>query len=87
MIAPVNHAGDAEGCTWNADNTVATPTGWKDAYKQMVEGGWTALSSDPKYGGQGMPAVVSYSFGQMTAAASAAISMYPGLSHGVYSAL
>ena len=87
VIAPVNKAGDQEGCKWNPDNTVVTPTGWKDAYKQMVAGGWTALSSDPKYGGQGMPAVVSYAFGQMTAAASAAFSMYPGLSHGVYSAL
>ena len=87
VIAPVNHAGDAEGCKWNPDNTVVTPTGWKDAYKQMVAGGWTALSSDPKYGGQGMPAVVSSAVGQMTAGASAAFSMYPGLSHGVYSAL
>ncbi|HWE47503.1 MAG TPA: acyl-CoA dehydrogenase C-terminal domain-containing protein [Caulobacteraceae bacterium] len=87
VIAPVNKAGDQEGCKWNPDNTVVTPTGWKDAYKQMAEGGWTALSGDPKYGGQGMPAVVSSAFGQMTAAASAAFSMYPGLSHGVYSAL
>ncbi|HEY3813432.1 MAG TPA: acyl-CoA dehydrogenase C-terminal domain-containing protein [Caulobacteraceae bacterium] len=87
VIAPVNKAGDQEGCKWNPDNTVVTPTGWKDAYKQMVEGGWTALGSDPKYGGQGMPAVVSSSYGQMTAAASAAFSMYPGLTHGVYSAL
>ena len=87
VIAPVNKAGDQEGCKWNPDNTVVTPTGWKDAYKQMVDGGWTALSSDPAYGGQGMPAVVSSAFGQFTAAASAAFSMYPGLSHGVYSAL
>jgi hypothetical protein len=87
VIAPVNKAGDQEGCKWNPDNTVVTPTGWKDAYKQMVAAGWPALSSDPKYGGQGMPAVVSMAFGQMTAAASAAFSMYPGLTHGVYSAL
>jgi alkylation response protein AidB-like acyl-CoA dehydrogenase len=87
VIAPVNRAGDQEGCKWNPDNTVVTPTGWKDAYKQMVEAGWTALSSDPAYGGQGMPTVVSMAFGQMTAAASAAFSMYPGLTHGVYSAL
>jgi alkylation response protein AidB-like acyl-CoA dehydrogenase len=87
VIAPINHTGDAEGCIWNPDGTVKTPTGWKDAYKQMVAAGWPALSSDPKYGGQGMPSVVAMAFGQMTAAASAAFSMYPGLTHGVYSAL
>ncbi len=87
VIAPINKTGDQEGCKWNADNTVVTPAGWKDAYKQMVAAGWPALSSDPEYGGQGMPAVVSMAFGQMTAAASAAFSMYPGLTHGVYSAL
>jgi alkylation response protein AidB-like acyl-CoA dehydrogenase len=87
VIAPINRTGDQEGCKWNPDNTVVTPKGWKDAYKQMVEAGWPALASDPAYGGQGMPSVVSVSVGQMTAAASAAFSMYPGLTHGVYSAL
>ena len=87
VIAPINRTGDQEGCKWNPDNTVTTPKGWREAYKQMVEAGWNALSSDPDYGGQGMPAVVSMAFGQMTAAASAAFSMYPGLTHGVYSAL
>ncbi len=87
VIAPINRTGDQQGCVWNPDNTVTTPKGWKEAYHQMVEAGWPALSSDPAYGGQGMPAVVSMSFGQMTAAASAAFSMYPGLTHGVYSAI
>ncbi|MBC6983099.1 acyl-CoA dehydrogenase C-terminal domain-containing protein [Caulobacter sp. 17J80-11] len=87
VIAPLNKTGDQEGCKLNADGTVTTPTGWRAAYKQMVEAGWPALSSDPAYGGQGMPAVVSMAYGQMTAAASAAFSMYPGLTHGVYSAL
>ncbi|NEX91679.1 acyl-CoA dehydrogenase C-terminal domain-containing protein [Caulobacter sp. 17J65-9] len=87
VIAPLNRAGDLEGCKRNADGTVTTPTGWRDAYKQMVEAGWPALSSDPAYGGQGMPAVVAMAYGQMTAAASAAFSMYPGLTNGVYHAL
>lgn len=86
VIAPINRAGDREGCRL-VNGEVATPTGWKEAYAQMVEAGWTALSSDPAYGGQGMPAVVSFAVGECTAAASAAFSMYPGLSHGAYSAL
>jgi hypothetical protein len=87
VIAPLNRTGDQEGCVRNPDGSVRTPTGWKEAYGQMVEAGWPALSSDPEYGGQGMPAVISMAFGQMTAGASAAFSMYPGLTHGAYSAL
>ena len=69
VVAPLNKIGDLEGCTWK-DGEVTTPTGWKQAYLQMVEAGWPALSSDPAYGGQGMPAVVSMAVGETTAAAS-----------------
>jgi alkylation response protein AidB-like acyl-CoA dehydrogenase len=86
VIAPINRAGDREGCRLQ-DGEVTTPTGWKEAYRQMVEAGWTALSSDPAYGGQGMPAVVSFAISETTAAANPAFSMYPGLTHGAYAAL
>jgi alkylation response protein AidB-like acyl-CoA dehydrogenase len=86
VIAPINRTGDREGCRLQ-DGAVTTPSGWKEAYAQMVEAGWPALSSDPAYGGQGMPAVVSFAVSECTAAASAAFSMYPGLSHGAYAAL
>jgi alkylation response protein AidB-like acyl-CoA dehydrogenase len=87
VLAPLNHVGDVEGCTWSPDNTVKTPTGFKDAYKQMVEAGWPALGSDPAYGGQGLPGVVSVAFSEMSSAANMAFSMYPGLTHGAYSAI
>jgi alkylation response protein AidB-like acyl-CoA dehydrogenase len=86
VIAPINHPGDKEGCHWD-DGVVTGPKGWKDAYKAMVEAGWPALSADPAYGGQGMPAVVGMAFGQFTAGASAAFSMYPGLTAGAYAGL
>jgi alkylation response protein AidB-like acyl-CoA dehydrogenase len=86
VIAPLNKVGDQEGCKWD-NGKVTGPTGWKEAYKAMVEAGWPALSSDPEFGGQGMPAVVGMAFGQFTAAASPAFSMYPGLTHGCYEAL
>lgn len=86
VIAPLNRVGDAEGCKWD-DGHVTGPTGWKEAYLQMVEAGWPSLTCDPEYGGQGMPAIVGMAFGQFTAAASPAFSMYPGLTHGCYEAL
>ncbi len=87
VLAPLNHVGDKQGCTWSPDNTVKTPDGFKDAYHQMVEAGWPALGSDPAYGGQGLPAVVNVAFSEMTSSANMAFGMYPGLTHGAYSAI
>jgi alkylation response protein AidB-like acyl-CoA dehydrogenase len=84
VIAPINNPGDKEGCHWAEGGVVTTPKGWKEAYHQMVEAGWTSLSFGTEYGGQGLPAIVSMAVGQFTAAASAAFSMYPGLTAGAY---
>ena len=87
VLAPLNSVGDKQGCVWNSDFTVKTPTGFKEAYKQLCEGGWTGLGSDPAYGGQGLPHVVNLSFSEMSSSANMAFSMYPGLAHGAYSAI
>lgn len=87
VLAPLNSVGDKQGCVWNPDNTVKTPDGFKEAYKQLCEGGWTAIGSDPNYGGQGLPHVVNLSFSEMSSSANMAFSMYPGLAHGAYSAI
>ena len=83
VIAPINRPGDQEGCHIDGD-VVTTPKGWKEAYHQMVEAGWTSLAFGTEYGGQGLPSIVSMAVGQFTAAASAAFSMYPGLTAGAY---
>ena len=44
VLAPLNIIGDHEGCKRHDDGSVTTPTGFKDAYKQMVENGWSSLS-------------------------------------------
>ena len=87
VLAPLNSVGDKEGCRWNADFTVTTPTGFKAAYAKLVEAGWPALGADPNYGGQGLPHVVNLAFSEMSSAANMAFSMYPGLTHGAYSAI
>ncbi len=86
VLHPLNHVGDREGCTLK-DGEVATPTGFKDAYKQMTEGGWTALSADPQYGGQGLPAYLNLAFNEMVTSANMAFGMYPGLTGGAVHAL
>ncbi len=87
VLAPLNPVGDKEGCHWSPDHTVKTPKGFKEAYAKLVEGGWPALGSDPNYGGQGLPHVVNLAFSEMSSSANMAFSMYPGLTHGAYSAI
>ena len=66
---------------------VRTPKGFKEAYKTFVDGGWTNLSTDPNFGGQGLPATVGFVVQEMICSANLAFGMYPGLSHGAYEAL
>ena len=87
VLAPLNSVGDKQGCTWHPDHTVTTPTGFKEAYRQLCAGGWPGLGSDTAYGGQGLPHVVNLSFSEMSSSANMAFSMYPGLAHGAYSAI
>ena len=87
VLAPLNSVGDKIGCKWNADGSVTTPPGFKEAYAQFVEGGWPALGADPAYGGQGLPAVIAMASSEMSSSANMAFSMYPGLTHGAYTAI
>ncbi|GAA0617400.1 acyl-CoA dehydrogenase C-terminal domain-containing protein [Brevundimonas kwangchunensis] len=87
VIAPINNPGDKEGCHWAEGGVVTTPKGWKEAYHQMVEAGWPSLMMDTAYGGQGMPSVIGSAVGQFTAGASAAFSMYPGLTAGAWAGI
>ena len=57
VLAPLNAVGDTEGCTLE-NGIVRTPTGFKAAFDQVREGGWTAMDCDPEYGGQGLPYVI-----------------------------
>ncbi|WP_422021533.1 acyl-CoA dehydrogenase C-terminal domain-containing protein [Pyruvatibacter mobilis] len=86
VLQPLNKVGDEQGCTLK-DGEVTTPDGFADAYKQLVDGGWPALVCDPDYGGQGLPNTVGVLFNEMVSSANMAFGMYPGLSHGAYSAL
>jgi len=87
VLAPLNVVGDEEGCTRHADGSVTTPTGFKEAYQQVVEGGMMGLAQDPEYGGMGMPGVWHIAAGEMQSAANMAFAMYPGLTNGAVAAI
>lgn len=87
VLAPLNKVGDEHGCKRADDGSVTTPPGFKEAYAQLVEAGWPSLTSDPNYGGQGLPHIVGLAWSEMVASANMAFGMYPGLSHGAYEAI
>ncbi len=86
VLQPLNQVGDREGCKL-ANGVVTTPSGFKEAYKTLVEGGWPALVADSAFGGQGLPNALGVLFNEMVSSSNMAFGMYPGLSHGAYSAL
>ena len=81
VFSPLNQIGDQQGCIWK-DGKVTTPDGFKDAYKQYVEGGWPTLSQSEKYGGQGLPPSLNISFSEFLLGANHSLAVYPGLSQG-----
>jgi alkylation response protein AidB-like acyl-CoA dehydrogenase len=69
------------------NGVVRTPEGFKAAFDQMCEGGWTSLDCDPEFGGQGLPYLMATAVGEYFVSANMAFNMYQGLTHGAYSAI
>jgi alkylation response protein AidB-like acyl-CoA dehydrogenase len=86
VLLPLNRSGDEEGCLIE-NGVVRTPKGFQEAYKQFAEGGWTALASDPQWGGQGLPEAVNKLVEEMICGANLSFSLYPGLTHGATTAI
>jgi alkylation response protein AidB-like acyl-CoA dehydrogenase len=87
VLTPLNRVGDKEGCKRAADGSVTTPTGFKDAYKQIIDGGWIGISAPAEYGGQGLPATMTVMVNEFLCSANMAFAMYPGLTQGAIAAL
>jgi alkylation response protein AidB-like acyl-CoA dehydrogenase len=86
LILPLAKSGD-ENPTVLENGVVRTPPGYKEAYTKYIEDGWTSLSCDPKYGGQGMPKTVSAFFDEMLSSASLSFKLYSELSIGAYNCI
>ncbi|MGB8711612.1 MAG: acyl-CoA dehydrogenase C-terminal domain-containing protein [Onishia taeanensis] len=86
VLLPINQSGDREGCLLEGGE-VKAPKGFKEAYRQYVEGGWPGLAAEPEFGGQGLPHSLGMALSEMTCATNLAWGMYPGLSHGAADAL
>ncbi len=87
VLQPLNRTGDLEGCKRQDDGSVTTPKGFKEAFKQLTEGGWLGLSAPTDYGGQGLPVTLSQTVNEFQCSANMAFAMYGGLTMGATAAL
>ncbi len=86
QLHPINSSGDAEGSSLE-NGAVRTPSGFADAYRQFAAGGWTSLSADPAYGGQGLPFILQLWLDEMLSAANLSFGLFPGLTRGAAEAI
>ena len=86
IIHPLAKKGDENPCVYE-NGIVRAPPGYKEAYSKFINEGWTSLSCDPKYGGQGMPKVVSTFFEEMLSSACLSFKLYSELSIGAYNCI
>ncbi|MFA9485639.1 MULTISPECIES: acyl-CoA dehydrogenase C-terminal domain-containing protein [unclassified Moraxella] len=82
VLLPLNQSGDEEGATYLGDGKVATPTGFKEAFRAYSEMGWIGLGGSPEFGGQGMPKMVSMLTEEMMFSANQSFALYPNLTVG-----
>ncbi len=88
VLAPLNGVGDEAGCTFDpATGDVTTPPGFKAAFDQYVQGGWTGLTASPDMGGQGLPHTMGAPLNELVNAANLAWANFPLLSHSAIDAL
>lgn len=81
ILSPINQSGDIEGCHYQKGE-VTTPKGFKEAYAAYAAGGWSGLTGEVRYGGQGMPKVLSAMIEEMIFGANSSFALYTILTTG-----
>jgi len=85
-LLAINRDGDEHGAVFD-DGNVTTPPGFKEAYTQFIEGGWTGIDASPDHGGQGLPKLLQSLIDEILGATNVAFKLYTELSRGAYHCL
>lgn len=79
VLAPLNPQADRVGCIVK-DGRVLTPEGYKDAFRQFVESGWSGIDLGEDFGGMALPLTLSATCGTLFERACVAFMMALGAS-------
>ncbi|MDH3664672.1 MAG: acyl-CoA dehydrogenase family protein, partial [Alphaproteobacteria bacterium] len=82
-LLTINRVGDEHGAKF-ANGAVQTPPGFREAYKQFIENGWTGIDARPDHGGQGLPKVLQILIDEMIGGTNVSFKLYAELSRGAY---
>jgi acyl-CoA dehydrogenase len=85
-LLPLDRAGDRAGLRLS-DGEVTTAPGWRDAYRQWVEGGWNALAAGPAHGGMGLPLLLAAACTEIWNSANISFALCPLLGQGAIEAM
>jgi alkylation response protein AidB-like acyl-CoA dehydrogenase len=80
-IASLNEVADRQGARFD-NGKVTFPKEFHEPYRKYCEGGWIGVSSDPEWGGQGLPRVIGLATAEFFTGACLAFIMTPSLTHG-----
>jgi acyl-CoA dehydrogenase len=86
MIAPLNRIGDLQGATYE-NGRVASPPGFREAYRAWAAAGWAGVTGAPEYGGMGLPHTINAACAELWNGASMGFALCPLLSEGAIGAL
>ena len=86
VLAPLNFEGDKNPSSWKDGVVTATP-GFKDAFRQLTEGGWQGLQHPADFGGQGLPKTIGAACTEMLNSANMSFALCPLLTDGAIEAL
>lgn len=88
VLQPLNSVGDKVGVRYDPETqSVTTPEGFKEAYQQYCENGFSSIALNPEYGGIGAPFTIATLAQEVIAATNKSFSMCPGLNSGLIEAV
>ncbi len=86
VLAPLNFEGDKNPSFWKDGVVTATP-GFKEAFRQLTEGGWQGLQHPADFGGQGLPKTIGAACMEMLNSSNMSFALCPLLTDGAIEAL
>ncbi|MDO6726096.1 acyl-CoA dehydrogenase [Cognatishimia sp. 1_MG-2023] len=86
VLYPVNRNGDLTPAMLENGKVRSSP-GFAEAFKAIGDGGWVSTSSDPEYGGMGLPFSVTMAVSEMMSSGCLALQLNPLLTMGHIEAL
>jgi len=86
LISPINRDGDMKPAFLN-DGKVILPKSFSKAYKSIAEGGWVGISGSTKYGGMGLPLIITTCVNEILSSACLSLALNPLMTQGQIDAL